>query len=276
MKQIAITALVGIAIWLVFSLPGSTQNKGSNHIEKKADDNKYPAKALAPAPIQFTSNKNENPTKDVAGQNDDHPIRIDRPVAVNSIKDRWDKSLVFLTGAIIIVGIFQIFYLWKTVNATSKNADALINSERTWVLVDVEIAPSCGVIKHNSREITSTDVTVSIKCSNEGKSPAWITEKRVGFIIEDKWPDYEPNIAATHRIQVAPEPMKVGGNSVIEYTVTSRGQINYSNHAFIYGCVTYNDVFGKDRETRFGYQISADDYRTLTRIEMLPEWNKHS
>ncbi len=122
MKRIVITALIWIAVWLIFALPGGTQNKGSSHIEKSADNNKDSTNPFAPAPVQLKSNENTTQSTGVTKQNVAHRMGVDGPVSISSIKDWWDKLLVVFTGIIVFVGGFQIFYLWKTVKATNENA----------------------------------------------------------------------------------------------------------------------------------------------------------
>src|ERR1017187_3578860 len=131
MKRSIAIILAFMAVDLIFAHPGSAQNKGPNSIQKKATNDSAHTKSLPPPVIQpdATPNK-QNPGASIALKDIEQPIRIETPVAVNSIKDRWDKALVIFTGLIIAVGLFQIIFLWRTVTATRDNAQAAFSGAR--------------------------------------------------------------------------------------------------------------------------------------------------
>jgi len=123
---VALISVLG-AIGLVSVFSRSTQNSGADHVEKKTDDDKKNATSLAPAiPQSDTPNKTQNPSSGVTREDDNQRtvVGIGGKVKVDTIKDRWDKALVYFTGAIVLVGIFQIIFLWRTVLATRDNAEA--------------------------------------------------------------------------------------------------------------------------------------------------------
>ena len=198
-----------IAVNLIFVLPGRAQNKGSESIQKKSNDNDANSKSLPPPVIQpDASQKHHDPSPNVAEQDIEHRVRIGPPVSVNSIKDRWDKALVFFTGLIVIVGGFQIIFLWWTLRATSDNAKAakdaakaaesqarssesaakaaemnasaaeantrtLRNIERPWILVRMK--PYDPIIKNIEELRGSEEFVLEYTIKNYGRSPAWVT-----------------------------------------------------------------------------------------------------
>jgi len=154
-----------VAISLIFEHPGSAQNKGTNPIQKNASDNQSHANAsVTPVVAANASENDQKQGANVATQDEEYRVTAKGPVTVNSHKDPWDKALVVLTGLLVIVGGFQIWFLWNTVNATRDNAkaaesqarssesaaraaemnataaranaDALINMERGWLLLN--------------------------------------------------------------------------------------------------------------------------------------------
>ncbi len=67
------------------------------------------------------------------------------PILTKSTKDIWDEALVVATVLLVFVGGFQILFLWRTVQATNRNAEAalttataMMNAERAWVDAQLE------------------------------------------------------------------------------------------------------------------------------------------
>jgi len=132
MKTSSIGTLILVAVWFVFSLAGSAQEKGTDHIHKTTGDYKSHPKPLAPPVVKSNAApSDQNQSNAVAKQDTEHRVRIGTPVAVSTIKDRWDKALVLFTGLVVIVGGFQIWFLWRTVQATSDNAIAAKEGARS-------------------------------------------------------------------------------------------------------------------------------------------------
>ncbi len=125
--------------------PGRTQNKSSENVQQNTANNKNTSND-SPVPITKlkTSNEDQNQGPRVASEYIDNSIRHPAPIPVNPTKDSWDRALVVFTGLIVIVGGFQIWFLWKTVKATSDNAEAallnaqaMINAERARVVAEL-------------------------------------------------------------------------------------------------------------------------------------------
>lgn len=259
MKRIIVTALLivnilGIAIGLVFARPGSAQDKGANHVEKKANNKDGPSKPLASPPVQLTPDKNANAAAGIAGQDVDHRVRIDAPVAVKSIKDRWDKFLVIFTGIIIIVGSFQIYFLWKTVRATSDNAkaardaaNAAKNSADT--LKALERADVLLASVFINRE-TQNERSIVFEITNFGRSRA--THISVGTIIRASTDParIDGNYAKKSELLAPDQTLRLCTNRLSElFTQDAINQIwdglldlRFTGH------IAYDDVF-EDRTT---------------------------
>lgn len=144
-----------------------------------------------------------------AGTSNDYGkvIKVVGPVQIQSTKDAYDKALVFSTALLVFVGFFQIFYLWRTVKATSDNAlaardaanaaarsvSALINSERAWLIV--EMVPLCrmsgnswhyaadrgGTLLSEDELVNGYYLRHTVKFTNMGRTPAQILRFQIGY-----------------------------------------------------------------------------------------------
>jgi hypothetical protein len=107
----------------------------------------------------------------------------------------WDVA--WSTWALVGVGIVAAYLALRTLSDIQKqtkntkiaadaallNAQAVINAERAWVIVDLDWIPACPKITHGSssergyaiRQYTSTGVR--FRYMNEGKTIAWIDQK---------------------------------------------------------------------------------------------------
>jgi hypothetical protein len=113
-------------------------------------------------------------------------------------------------------------------------------------------------------------------CTNPGKTPAWITEKRICLFVPNlvnplpKTPDFNIPI-------LDPEPhyLPSGSQSVHDWEIVGKGQPGIGFCGIIYGFVKYKHLFS-DREvqTTFGYRINIGN--ELERLTGYPEYNKNT
>jgi hypothetical protein len=163
----------------------------------------------------------------------------------------------------------------KSAEAAKKSADALINSERAWVMVDVHFTPGEGfAVEYTSGETYRTFATLELEYSNVGKSPAWITEKRARFqIVKDLPP--QPDLDLAEFTRTEPEPLAATGDpSTTRWETECSGKHGPHTLTVVYGVVKYRDIFGENRETRFGYYATVDNI--FKRLSGYPEYNKHT
>jgi hypothetical protein len=120
---------------------------------------------------------------------------------------------------------------------------------------------------------TTTGVYVELTCGNQGKSPAWITEKRAAFQIVKELPR-EPDMSSTEIIQHEPEPMGTGAASTYKWSTECEGRHGPHSLTVLYGVVKYRDIFAKERETRFGYFLTVD--RVWERLAKYPRYNMNT
>jgi hypothetical protein len=86
--------------------------------------------------------------------------------------------LVLATLAIAVFAVVQGI-------ATKRSADALVASERAWIMVDIEKDGTGFVVSQKRGEEYSTSVSLIFNLVNRGKTPARITELRAKLIMLD-------------------------------------------------------------------------------------------
>jgi hypothetical protein len=161
-------------------------------------------------------------------------------------------------------------------NAAKDNARAVINAERAWVMASIQRVPgqgTLGIQTTNGEGITTTGYPVRIVTKNDGKTPAWIVEKRAVFVIRKHSEPLpaEPDINSMKIIQDSLEPLTVGEETKLDKTLTSVGIQDYDHPAYIYGRIKYRDVFSDNRETFFGYEVAVNGH--LERLSGYPKYN---
>jgi hypothetical protein len=176
--------------------------------------------------------------------------------------------MVFFTGIIAAATVTYVVVTCRLLRATkesadaaNKNAGALVNSQRAWIMVDANPGARVSVfhVTTNS-EGESTTVRFPLVCRNEGGTPAWITEKFVRARVVESMPPLLGLESASdgdfHDISL--EPLGVGKELAFVADVRCSGRVSGEKFVVLFGFVKYRDVFGHGRETRFGYEVSAE------------------
>jgi hypothetical protein len=173
-------------------------------------------------------------------------------------------ALVGIGG--IIVAICTLKIVGRQTVAIEKQADAMINSERAWIMVEVEPVPGAGPIwdgETMTREVMdlragNTTFTARIICKNDGKAPAWITEKHACLDIVDSLPK-TPDWGRIQPIQMEPEPLSVGQiGKPKDEALTCKRPREQGKIVILYGIIKYRDTFRANRTTSFGYKVRDD------------------
>ena len=213
-------------------------------------------------------------------------------VAIDTLpaKDHWDILSICLNIIVVAVGVFTfgvVLYQAKqtklstdaakeTAEAARLNADAFINSERSWIMVELEPMPGYGERIHRGWTTAATHVPVRVACRNEGRSPAWITEKRACLKIVDSIPP-EPNLESIADVDPDLDAVAVGKSArAWDVTLSCEGRAGVEDHVtmlLIYGVVKYRDAFSRKHSTTFGYVLGVND--RLKRITDYPKYNEN-
>ena len=101
-------------------------------------------------------------------------------------------TLVGVMGAFIGLGLL----IWQTV-LTRRSVNALVASERAWITVNIDWAPGYSGMFDTSENVDGRNVdghitTIRMKYKNDGRTPAWITERRACLTIIKSLPDKPP------------------------------------------------------------------------------------
>jgi hypothetical protein len=169
--------------------------------------------------------------------------------------------------------------------AAKDSADALIASERAWIMTDLYWSadtkglPNPTQLKVVESGNDSLTLDVCLICKNDGRTPAWILEKNIGCAIVETLPekpnfDFDPFLS---HFSLGPEPVTVGGETKLRATVECEGRLGSGKTLIVFGYVSYRDAFHPSRVSRFGYRIDVDN--TLDRIPSIGnlwEFNSYS
>ena len=204
----------------------------------------------------------------------------------------WLKTYEFI--AIWLEGIALILiFVWDRLDSrnqheetmqqlqiSQKQADALTNSERAWVMVNVYWHSGAGRIIDGQSVINGVVldlVTANVDCfiHNNGRSPAWVTEKRIGIaIVDGEHLPSEPELDRTPVRDVTLQPMAPDGDYIWHVQPGCQGPRELGKLMIVYGAVTYRDIFDEIRETRFGYMVNPSG--ELERIPSFLSYNKYT
>src|SRR5258707_14851388 len=87
---------------------------------------------------------------------------------------------------------------------------------------------------------------------NNGRSPTWLIEKRIGTaIVDGEHLPTEPDLERTPVRDVALQPMASDGDFLWHVEPGCQGPRELGKIMIVYGAFTCRDIFGEIRETRF-------------------------
>jgi hypothetical protein len=161
-------------------------------------------------------------------------------------------------------------------NAAKENAKALINVERAWVEVYIELGPTPhAMLSTSGNGDIKTTVSVKFSCKNFGKTPAWIGIKQIGMVIlpsQIEVPNKPPPGGPFPLI--GPELLAAGQDMPHIGQIDCDGEITADRPGLIFGLVTYRDILWEHRSTTFGYWIYEGN--KLERLPFVyPAYNEH-
>lgn len=151
-------------------------------------------------------------------------------------------------------------------DAAKASADALVNSERAWIIVNIRWTQGKPFFVHSTsvegsantaRETTGVDV--DLLYINEGRSPAWIVEEKVRMEVAIS-PISSPSLDTEDtQFNERYEPVSVNKTSTNQHRIFGQGW--NGSHTYIYGRIKYRDIFTpppiEPRETWFGFRVNA-------------------
>ncbi|HLJ28688.1 MAG TPA: hypothetical protein VKY85_18410 [Candidatus Angelobacter sp.] len=196
---------------------------------------------------------------------------------------RWYLRATVIGVFVGFIGISAL--IWqntitrKAANAAKESADAVVNSERAWVMADLHwgAGEGTGHIRHITKGSgeNQTGVHLMLVCTNQGRTPGWIDEIKARIEIVTR-PSPTPDIDSMEVIRNEPAPLGVNGRLQPDpdFSLICAGWDEADKMILVSGVVKYRDAFGGDRKTFFGYVINPDC--ELQRIAGFPEYNKNT
>ena len=163
--------------------------------------------------------------------------------------------------------------------AAKNSADALINSERAWVMLELgwyenglHITELTSIESGLRREFTS--VNIKLKCTNAGRSPAWIDNIYWHLVpLVPPIPEIPDRSAGSDSTWL--EPIGPGESKQRVLQAGFPGHRKKTEFITVYVVIEYHDIFKVKRETRAGYSIYADSSE-MHRMDARPEWNNNT
>lgn len=170
----------------------------------------------------------------------------------------------------------------QSAGAAKKSADVLIASERAWVTMKIDWAPGYSGIyagEHTKNGTTKMmlDATVRMTYRNDGKTPAWITQRYATMkVIGENDALAKPIVGEEDIIDYGIVSLASGEEKWFDAPLqTEQQQIVGVTLTVIYGVVRYRTVIPKlTGESISGYSVSIGG----TKLRPLegPEWNGNS
>jgi len=197
---------------------------------------------------------------------------------------------------LVILGFPTLVFVWlqawwtrRAAEAAQSSIEAFKNSERSWIMADVHWAADdarapkptlmrVGFTSNNSDK-QSFRLFILLDCKNDGKTPAWITERTAWIdLLEDvpTKPDTSQPVAFTSSELVT---LSVGQSAIIQPDIECDGPYPElgGRGCVLYGVAKYRDAFG-NHETWYGYTVHGDPGRNpqLDRLVGFSDYNKNA
>jgi hypothetical protein len=193
-------------------------------------------------------------------------------------------TIIGVVGAWIglVVLISQTIISRTAASAAKASADAAISTERAWIMIDLERVPAVGLLiygtstEHGGPERHSISARIRCVCSNQGKTPAKILEKRATLILvtpENPLP-VEPNLEIEIQDPV-PQYLQTRDKSKRDWALSVEGREEVGTMIVVYGIVKYTHMFS-DQEvySTFGYRITVNG--EFEHITGYPKYNENT
>jgi hypothetical protein len=161
--------------------------------------------------------------------------------------------------AFVFVGLGAAIAAVWTLIAIKDQGEHIKNSERAWLMVDLEWVPGFSSPQNTTNDSLEpfTSVPFRLRCSNDGGTPCWIVEKMGCARIVDSVPA-EPDLTQMGRMQFSPEPVKVGKEAApTEWAMGCPGHLNSEKTLIIYEVVRYSDRVRRRSGNLLGLLLEA-------------------
>ncbi len=262
-----------LLVTLLQSAPPPSGDKQQEPTQKKHD-----LSSVSPAPLP--ANDKGCPCKQESSSKAETEQRTQKP-------PWWDVA--WSTWVLVVVGAIAAWIAVRTLRdikkqtrntaiaaeAAEKNAEAVVNAERAWIMTTIDHADLVHIQDTENLqtgEFTSV-VYLTLNYKNVGRIPCWVTDKAVWFLILDSIPN-DPVFDVPAQRFIETEPMVPGEPHHINLSqltckgvhvmvLSGGGGGEGGNVPVVYGYVRYRDPFGSNRETRFGYMVKGHRWERI-------------
>jgi hypothetical protein len=189
----------------------------------------------------------------------------------------WVISLITL-----VYSLFSVLTFFA-IKRQARAAEGELAAQSPWIMVNIEHTPGMhgrflGASREGDEPVTHrTDFVFRFDCINHGRTPAVITEKRATLLMVPKNTlPKEPDLIATKVFDGRAEPLAAGQESLRKRDehFSVPGYQGLDEWVVFYGVVKYRDVFGRDRQTTFGYEVTIGDQ--IERLSGFPKYNENT
>jgi hypothetical protein len=256
MNRILVSAIIAFVCWQCSSPRSAEGETTYQPSEQTADNRKNPC-----IPLPLVANKgsaeNQNPCETEPSENHKRLVEITpSPLLIKTEESAWEKALVLSTCGLMLVGIGQIIFLGLTVSATKDNAkaarmgaEAVINSERAWLLW--EKIDAAFMAPFEDQQTRATTVFAGFK--NFGKTVAKMTAWKFGLYITAINEEPDPiaydvsgtnfNLTVIPQGDILPQIAQLTGpHAIIRKQEIDDATINGTKILWLCGIIKYEDV----------------------------------
>lgn len=260
-----------VAFLLVLSVNAKDVGKTDSEQNKPHNSQTTPENPSTRIEINVGNPSNATPPQ----PQEQHAIGETKPAPITH--GEW-----LIAGITAVYAIISYFML-RAIKRQAKAAEAELAAQSPWIMVNIEHTPGMhgrilGASKiRDEPETHHTDFIFRFDCVNHGRTPALITEKRANLIIVPKntLPE-NPDLRATTPFDIRVEPLAAGAESSRKKDehFSAPGYQGLDEWMVFYGVVKYRDVFGRDRQTTFGYEVTIGDQ--IERLSGYPKYNENT
>jgi len=266
LRSIRLIAIFTISS-LLFLVVSKLQGK-NDKAEKEAQHSKQQTPAQIPS-IGSSSNRPAQPntSKTENQDNQTSPDRVYRVQVLEDFKDSHFFIPLLVNAVIAAIGLGTLAIVWRQANsnqisaeAAKQSAEALIESQRAWILVLPDHFENPKPMYGPEMKDDLMKFFISIK--NVGTSPARLISTAFRYCLLNDLDELSPKPEYPQPLPyngwiVAPQelvneviPLEMEGLTAVELDSHC---LNKTKFLFAYGVVKYRDIFNRERETRIGY-----------------------
>jgi hypothetical protein len=258
-----------LAVSLNQSVPKQADKPNPNQNDEKHASSQPPKPAPEGAiPLSRSSSPKKEESTNSEANKPTWCEKLLSPVLAN-----WLLLVVAVWGILVARGTLRVIArqavsMRRQTKILRNSVNAQIASQRAWVMVDLEKVPGVGAIltEGSSRERGGeihyqTCARFSCICSNQGKTPAKIIEKRMCLLVVTpsnplpKIPNFDNAVQ-----DPVPHYLRPEGPFKKEFLVCGDGKDVMGHMIVVYGVVKYRHLFSENAvQTTFGYRVTVDD-----------------